>query len=77
MPFIFLQYTCFRKICESLQLINNIYYEQISDDELTIPIGDPLHLWKHLRSKFQMYSIDLFENSPYATDYQKVKNYRT
>lgn len=63
----------FGKSRKFLPLINNIHYELLNNNELTIIIGDPLHIWKNLRSRFQMYSIALSENSPYGSDYEKDK----
>lgn len=57
-----------------LDLIYDVYEDLIDNVNLTIPIGDPLHLWKNLRSRYQIHSISLFEDSPLSTDYEKTKS---
>lgn len=52
--------------------MNEIYTILCNHVELTIPIGDPLHLWKGIRSRFQMNRIALFSESPFMTDFENV-----
>ena len=43
------------------------------NDELSIHVNYPLHLWKSIRSSFQSHPISLFDDSPFTTNYEKVK----
>lgn len=61
-----------RRSSDFLKLVNEIYTILCNHVELTIPIGDPLHLWKGIRSRFQMNRIALFSESPFMTDFENV-----
>ena len=56
-----------------LELVTNVYLKLSSNDELSIPVNDPLHLWKSIRSRFQLHPIFLFDDSPFTTSYEKVE----
>ena len=51
----------------------NIYFKFLSDENLILPIGDLLHLWKALWGCFQIHPMIIFECSilqkPYVNSY--------
>ena len=57
-----------------LDLIYDVFENLIDNIDMTIPTGDPLHLWKNLRSRYQIHSISLFEDSPLSTNYEQTKS---
>ena len=57
-----------------LQLVHNIYRSLVEDIDLYVPVGDPLHLWKSVRTRYLKKPVALFANSPTTTDYQSTKN---
>ena len=57
-----------------LNLIKDIWMALSKNSNITIPIGDPLHLWKNIRSRFLKYQIALFADSPFTTDIRNVRD---
>ena len=57
-----------------LKLVNKIFNELVNDITLTIPIGDPFHLFKALRSRYQIHPIKLYADSDLSTDYEKAES---
>ena len=56
-----------------MKLVSQIYLELEKDPDLHIPVGDPLHLWKGMRSKYQTNIISLFSDSEASTDIESAK----
>lgn len=56
-----------------LELAQTIYQNLVDDPELSIPVGDPLHLWKSIRSRYQKNLISLFADSESSTDFESAK----
>lgn len=56
-----------------IKLIQNLYFEMNLKD-IIIPVGDPLHLWKALRTRLQKLPIAIFGNSSFVSDIDGVKN---
>lgn len=56
-----------------MKLVSNIYLKLSEDEELYIPVGDPFHLWKSVRSRYQNNIISLFSESSSTTDIDKTK----
>lgn len=57
---------------EFLKLVYEIFNELVDDITLTIPIGDPLHLYKSLRSRYQTHPIKLFSDSNLSTNFEET-----
>ena len=55
------------------KLIFDIYNKISKDPKLLIPVGDLLHLWKSVRSRYLKNFISLFANSLSATDCEVAK----
>lgn len=56
-----------------MKIVNQIYLELEKDPNLHINVGDPLHLWKGMRSKYQTNIIKLFSDLEASTDYESAK----
>lgn len=56
-----------------MKLVSQIYLELEKDPDLHIPVGDLLHLWKGLRSKYQKYIILLFSDSEASIGIESAK----
>lgn len=54
------------------KLVYEIFNELVDDITLTIPIGDPLHLYKSLRSRYQTHPIKLFSDSNLSTNFEET-----
>ena len=55
-----------------LILVNNIFTNLMNDITLTIPIGDPLHLLKSLRNRYQLHPIVLFDDCLISTNFKET-----
>ena len=56
-----------------MELVHSIFEQLLKDDDLSVPVGDPLHLWKNIRSRYQNNSITLFSDSNTSTDCESAK----
>lgn len=56
-----------KKTSNFMTLVKSIY------EDLQIPVGDPLHLWKSVRTRHQTHSINLFADSDSSTDCKSAK----
>ena len=60
-------------LLDFLKLVNEIHDILCAHPELTLPVGDPLHLWKGLRRHFQLFPIAVLNDLPLASDIEEVK----
>lgn len=64
----------YQKSNNFLKIVNDVHTKLCDCPDFIVPTGDPLHLWKDLRRRFQQHVIALFSNSPLATDFERAKS---